>query len=109
MKLRKWMMAAAAAVSVALTGGAALAGFPDKPITLLIGFGAGGGTDMIGRKIAIELERELGQPVIVVNKPGGGGLVSWKELVASEPDGYTMAIYLPLNATIQKYLSTSEA
>ena len=109
MKLRRHFLAAAAALAVAWTGVPAIADFPEKPITLLIGFGAGGGTDTVGRKIAIELERELGQPVVVVNKPGGGGLVSWKELVAAEPDGYTMAIYLPLNATIQKYLKTSEA
>lgn len=109
MKFKKWIFAITAAVAVTLSGAAVHAAFPEKPVKLLIGFGAGGGTDIIGRKIAIELERELGQPVVVINKPGGGGLVSWKELVAAEPDGYTMAIFLPLNATIQKYLKTSEA
>jgi tripartite-type tricarboxylate transporter receptor subunit TctC len=87
----------------------ASAAFPEKPVKLLIGFGAGGGTDTIGRKIAIEMEKALGKPVVVINKPGGGGLVSWKNLVAAKPDGYTIAIFLPLNASIQKHLKTSKA
>ena len=79
--------------TLGLTGaGQAASDFPTKPITLLVGFGAGGGTDVVSRKIAAEMEKVLGQPVVVVNKPGGGGLVSWKALVASEPDGYTMLI-----------------
>jgi len=85
------------------------AAFPENPIKLLIGFGAGGGTDTIGRKIAIEMEKALGKPVVVINKPGGGGLVSWKALAAAKPDGYTIAIFLPLNASIQKHLKTSKA
>lgn len=85
------------------------AAYPEKPIKLLIGFGAGGGTDTIGRKIAIEMEKALGKPVVVINKPGGGGLVSWKALAAAKPDGYTIAIFLPLNASIQKHLKTSKA
>ncbi|MCD1636451.1 tripartite tricarboxylate transporter substrate binding protein [Martelella mediterranea] len=96
-------------MAFAFSGASALAEYPEKPLTMLVGFGAGGGTDAIGRKIAVEMEEVLGQPVVVVNKPGGGGLVSWQELVAAEPDGYTMAIFLPLNAAIQKYLKTSES
>ncbi len=100
-------MIAAFAGTLAASG--AQAAFPEKPVTMLIGFGAGGGTDTVARKIAIEMEKALGQPVVPVNKPGGGGLVSWKELAAAEPDGYTIAIFLPLNAAIQKYLKTSKA
>lgn len=83
--------------------------YPEKPIQMLIGFGAGGGTDTIARKMAIEMEKAIGEQIVTINKPGGGGLVSWKELVAAEPDGYTIAIFLPLNAAIQKHLSTSKA
>lgn len=79
-----------------------------KPsIRMLIGFEAGGGTDIIARMIAMEMQKTLGQPVVCINRPGGGGLVSWRELVASPPDGLTIAIFLPLNASIQKHLRTS--
>jgi len=98
-----------ALVMLAFHGGVATAAFPERPVTMLVGFGAGGGTDIVARKIGIELEKALGQPVVVVNKPGGGGLVSWKELAVAKPDGYTMAIFLPLNAAIQKHLDTSKA
>ena len=107
--LKTVLTATAFAAAFALAPFGAQAGFPEKPVTMLIGFGAGGGTDTVGRKIAIEMEKALGQPVVVVNKPGGGGLVSWKELAAAKPDGYTIAIFLPLNAVIQKYLKTSKA
>ncbi len=109
MGFKKWKTVVAATLALSFSGATAQAEFPEKPITMLVGFGAGGGTDAIGRKIAIEMEEVLGQPIVVVNKPGGGGLVSWQELVAAEPDGHTMAIFLPLNAAIQKYLKTSES
>lgn len=80
--------------------------FPSKKIVLLVGFSAGGGTDAVGRKIAMNMEKYLGQPVIVVNRPGAGGLVSWKALVASKPDGYTLAVLVVNNALIQKHLKT---
>ena len=107
--LKTFAMVAAAVAGLTLATSGAQATFPERPITMMIGFGAGGGTDVVGRKIAFEMEKALGQPVVVVNKPGGGGLVSWKELVAAKPDGYTIAIFLPLNAVIQKYLKTSKS
>lgn len=107
--LKRFAIAAGVAMVSSLAIAPLATAFPEKPVKMLIGFGAGGGTDTIGRKIAIEMEKALGQPVVVVNKPGGGGLVSWKELVAAEPDGYTIAVFLPLNAAIQKYLETSKA
>lgn len=107
--LRHFVITAGISLAMGLAIAPAAMSFPEKPITMLIGFGAGGGTDTVGRKIAMEMEKALGQPVVVVNKPGGGGLVSWKELVAAEPDGYTIAVFLPLNAAIQKHLATSKA
>lgn len=104
------LMGAGAFAAMAAAGsGGAQAAFPERPVTMLVGFGAGGGTDVVARKIGVEMEKALGQPVVIVNKAGGGGLVSWKELVAAQPDGYTIAIFLPLNASIQKHLQTSKA
>lgn len=102
----------AAGIALAVLGlhaSGASAAYPERPITMLVGFGAGGGTDVVARKIGIEMEQALGQPVVITNKAGGGGLVSWKELVAAKPDGYTITIFLPLNASIQKHLETSKA
>ena len=98
----------AAAIGLGLPA-AAQDNYPSRPITMLVGFGAGGGTDVVGRRLAQELEDILGQPIVVVNRPGGGGLVSWQELVAGRADGYTTALFLPVNAFIQRHLATSES
>lgn len=68
----------------------AQAAYPDRPITMLVGFSAGGPTDTAGRVLAEFLSQELGQPVVVSNKPGAGGLVAARDLMASSPDGYTL-------------------
>ncbi len=78
--------------------------FPTKEITILCGFSAGGGTDVLTRKLAQNMEIFLGEPVLVVNRPGGGGLVSMKELVVEKPDGYTLGVLLG-NQFLQKYLA----
>lgn len=83
--------------------------YPSKPITMLVGFASGGGTDILARKAAEGLQKELGQPVVVVNRPGGGSIIAWKELVASQADGYTITMFLPVNGFIQKYLDSSES
>src|SRR5699024_7138045 len=65
--------------------------FPDKDITLLVAYEAGGGTDTGARILQPYLEEELGVNVNIENKPGGAGWVAWGELVSSNPDGYTLA------------------
>jgi tripartite-type tricarboxylate transporter receptor subunit TctC len=65
--------------------------YPDKPITLIVSFAAGGGTDVGARTLAPYVEDELGVSVTIENKPGGGGWVGWSELLNSEADGYTIA------------------
>lgn len=68
------------------------AGFPTKPIKLLVGFAPGGGTDAAARTIAIKLSEILGQTVVVDNKPGAGGNIA-ADLVAKAPgDGYTIGL-----------------
>ncbi|MDQ4061846.1 MAG: tripartite tricarboxylate transporter substrate-binding protein, partial [Pseudomonadota bacterium] len=70
----------------------ALAAYPERPITLLVPWAAGGGTDATARIIGSLLERELGQPVNVVNRTGGSGVVGHEAIAASAPDGYTIGI-----------------
>lgn len=70
----------------------AMADYPDRPITLLVAWGAGGGTDAVARVIAVGLEKELGQTVNVVNRTGGSGVVGHKAMADAEPDGYTLGL-----------------
>ena len=76
----------------ALSGTAALAqdGFPSKPITILVPFAAGGTTDILARIVAQALQQELGQTVIVDNKPGAGGNIGAVAAARAPADGYTL-------------------
>lgn len=81
-----------AALSLASLSGVAFAedAYPDRPITMLVGYGAGGQTDLVARAAAQIMSDHLGQPINVVNKPGAGGAVAARELTKAKPDGYTM-------------------
>lgn len=68
----------------------AWAGYPEKPIELVVPFGAGGSTDLGARIFANALPKILGQPVVVVNKGGGGGQIGCMYVMKAKPDGYTM-------------------
>ncbi len=84
------MAAAVMALSVMLP--AQGADYPDKPISILVGFPPGTSTDSVARIIGEKISKELGQPVIVKNKPGVGGSLAVTELARSKPDGYTLAL-----------------
>lgn len=71
-------------------GTAVAADFPSKPVTMIIPYGAGGGTDTMGRIFAKALSEELGQPVVVVNRKGGAGAVGASFLKTADADGYTI-------------------
>ena len=74
-----------------LAGGAhAQAGYPDKPIRMVIAFAAGGPTDIVGRMLAPRLSEILGQQVIVDNKPGATGNIGTAMVADAKPDGYTI-------------------
>jgi tripartite-type tricarboxylate transporter receptor subunit TctC len=79
-----------AGVSVAACGGAT--GYPSRPITMVVPWGAGGGTDAVARVIASLMERDLQQPVNVVNRTGGSGVVGHQAIAQAAPDGYTIGI-----------------
>jgi putative tricarboxylic transport membrane protein len=68
------------------------AAYPDRPIKMLVGAGAGGGTDATARVIGKFMEKSLGQPIIVVNRPGAGGSVMASELKNAKPDGYMIGL-----------------
>ncbi|WP_281985380.1 tripartite tricarboxylate transporter substrate binding protein [Thalassorhabdomicrobium marinisediminis] len=89
MKLTKISVLAAAFAAFA---GPALADYPERPLTLLVAWSAGGGTDAVARALAAGIEKELGQPVNVVNRTGGAGVVGHTEMVNARPDGYTIGL-----------------
>lgn len=76
--------------AVALCAATAFAQYPNRPITLIVPWGAGGGTDYHARTIASMLEKELKQPVTVVNRTGGSGVVGHSAIAEAAPDGYTI-------------------
>lgn len=70
----------------------AMAAYPERPVTLIVPWSAGGGTDATGRMIASLLEKELGQPINVVNRTGGSGVVGHSAIATAKPDGYTIGV-----------------
>src|SRR6187455_2402407 len=89
--LKNFALAALAAASL-LVAGSAQAAFPERPITLIVPWAAGGGTDAVARQIANMLERDLKQPVNVVNRIGGSGVVGHTAIAGAAPDGYTIGM-----------------
>ncbi len=81
-----------AAAALALLASSAQAAYPDRPITLIVPWGAGGGTDATARIIGSLLEKELGAPINVVNRTGGSGVVGHAAIASAAPDGYTIGI-----------------
>lgn len=79
----------ATALSLVLAG-PALAEFPEKPITLIVPWSAGGSTDQTARALAAAASEELGQPIVIVNKSGASTTLGMSELAAAAPDGYTL-------------------
>ncbi len=81
-----------AATVCAFSLGAQAADYPDKPISVLVGFPPGTSTDSVARILSERLSKELGQPIIVKNRPGVGGSLALGELAKMKPDGYTIAL-----------------
>lgn len=96
MRLRRfvrYICAVALAIAAALPFATrAEAQYPERPITIIVPWGAGGGTDATARIIASVLKEELGHPVNVVNRTGGSGVVGHSAIASADPDGYTLGL-----------------
>ena len=75
---------------LALSAAAQAQNYPDKPIRILVGYAAGGGNDIIVRVMQPEMQKGLGQPVIVENRPGAQSIIAAELAARSAPDGYTL-------------------
>ncbi len=81
---------AAAVVGLATLLAAPAIAFPDRPITMIVPWAPGGSTDQTSRVLARAAEKHLGQPIVILNKPGASTLIGMRELAQAKPDGYTI-------------------
>ncbi len=98
------LMMFALAVMSAPTSSVRAAGYPERPITLVIPFAAGGGTDAFGRGLAAEMSKLLGQQVVVQNIGGASGTIGTTKLAGSPKDGYTIGLIPTGPLTVQPHL-----
>ena len=114
-KLKKWVgLFAVSMLLVAVLSGcggkapepkkqAGTSNYPNKPITLIVPYSAGGSSDVGARLVGKRLEKELGQPVVIENVTGAAGWIGWTKMAKAKPDGYTLSL---MNMTfITSYLN----
>jgi tripartite-type tricarboxylate transporter receptor subunit TctC len=81
-----------AAAALLASAGALADSYPTRPITLVVGFPAGGGADTVARIVSDKMAKLLGQPVIIDNKPGAGTTIASDQVARAAPDGYTLLL-----------------
>src|SRR3954462_4083091 len=91
---RRLVLATAAVLFSAVGAASAQAPFPSKPITMIVPFPPGGLADIVARPVAEAMGRDLGQPVVIENKPGAGGGIGMGYVAKAPADGYTVLLSL---------------
>ena len=87
---RRQALALLAAAAAAPLGAQAQANFPEKPVTLVVGYSAGGAVDAVARTLGQAMSSAMGQPFVIENKPGAGTNIAVKSVIDARPDGYTL-------------------
>jgi tripartite-type tricarboxylate transporter receptor subunit TctC len=97
-RLRRLLFALAACALSLLPNAGAKAGYPERIVKIVVPFAPGGGTDSVARTLAQEMAKDLGQSIIIENKPGAGTIIGTQAVATSEPDGYTLLMETFANA-----------
>ena len=103
-----WRWIGALAVALAASGGAHAQAYPAKPVKILVGFAAGGPTDVIARIVAADLTTQLGQTFVVENRPGANAMIATEAVARAAPDGYTM-LFSSLSLLVNSILLQDKA
>lgn len=90
--MRTMLRSLLATVALSVAAASAMAAYPDRPVILVNPYAAGGPADVVARSLARALEKRLGQPVVVENKPGGGASIGTGFVARAKPDGYTLLL-----------------
>ncbi len=105
----KLVLAAAGALWAAVASASAQAQYPDKPITVIVPYAAGGAGDVVLRAVSEPMEAALGQRLVVVARPGAGGNLGAQAVVTASPDGYTLLLGATNNFVTNQFLFPSMA
>jgi len=99
-RARRWLLAVVVGLlSAPAAAQDAAAGYPARPIRIVVGFAPGGPTDQVAREIGHRLQQAWGQPVLVENRPGAGSRIAFEHVARAEPDGYTLLLGAVQTAT----------
>ena len=104
---RRRLLGACVAAALAGVAGAAEPAWPSKPITLIVPYSPGGNVDLMARWIAPELAKRLGQPVIIDNVVGAGGVIGTEKAVRARPDGHTLLLSVESSVVIARMVTPS--
>jgi len=105
-RISRWMAAAGLALTMTTGWAQTAEPFPSRTVTIVVGFGAGGGGDMWSRWMAEWLREHWKVPVIVENRPGAGGTIAAQALARAKPDGYTVGLATTSPFTVSPHLQT---
>lgn len=107
MQSRKWFLAVAITLILVLAASLGACGpgeYPEKAVTLVVPFAAGGTADQTGRALAEAAKPHLSQPLVIVNRDGGAGTVGTAEVIGADPDGYTIGIVSHFGLTLVPHM-----
>jgi tripartite-type tricarboxylate transporter receptor subunit TctC len=102
---RRQAILALGLLAAALPGGSRAAGYPTRTVEIVVPYGAGGSTDFVARIIAQRLSERLGQPFVVVNKPGASGTIGLLSVMRAPPDGYTLLLGFTTEMVVMPQIS----